>query len=268
RSWELLRWKPRTGFKRRSFKYRGFNGCVLSRRMVLEVGHRAFGSGRQRRFVGGFRLGVGSGGGLGAPEQGGLETIHQRVNGRDDQKGQAGGDDQTADHGDRHGAADLGTVSQAHRHGQETQGRGGGGHQNRAQAHTAGGDHRFFPGHASPFEGIGVVDHHDRIVDHDAREHDHAEKNHNREVDAQQVQAQKGAQKRQGDREHDHQWVQQRFELRRHDHVHQENREAQGQKQAALAALPLLVLAGQIESHVGGPGQFLELGLDIADRSS
>src|SRR5690606_25557682 len=105
-------------------------------------------------------------------------AVEQVVHHRDHQQGQQGGDEQPADHGDRHRRTHLGAWAaeqrgQRQRH--EAEHRGQRGHHDRAQARAGAFDQRLALGHAGLAQLVDLVDQDDRVLDHQADQQDQAD---------------------------------------------------------------------------------------------
>ena len=161
--------------------------------------------------------------------------------GYDQQRQHRAGDGATDD-GHRHRPVKLAAFTHTNGHRQHAGDQRKGGHQNRSQAHSAGGHQGFFTIDALFLEHPGSVEQQDGVLGHQAHQHDHANEAHQVQRASGGQQRQHHADQAQRQRHHHGQGCRKTAELHDQNQVHQRN--ARHQRNAHLLEHLLLVTRG------------------------
>ena len=97
---------------------------------------------------------------------------------------------------------------------------------------------------------IDEVNQYDRVVYDNTGEHDQADKHHDADSSMRDKQREDCANQCQGNAEHDHQWMDQRFKLRGHDQIDEKDRQTKRQLHRFEGRLHFQVLAGHAYLHI------------------
>ncbi len=193
-------------------------------------------------------------------------AIQQVVHHRDHQQGQHRRDQQAADHGDRHRRAHFRAFAERQRQRHEAEQRGHRGHDDRAQARARAFHQRGALGHACSRSWLTLSI---RMIAFFTTRPTSRIRPMNTTTDAgERGQQQRGNRTDQGQRdgEQDHERMQQRFELRGHHQVDQEDRQAEREQQRADRFIELLALATDMHRDVGAERRLGHHRFDFADR--
>ena len=211
---------------------------------------------------------------LRAPVREGLgKAVEAVVGDRDHDEGQNGRDREPEDHRDAHRCPKLRTLSargegeaeevdvESERQGNESEDRGHGRQQDRAEPDGARLHHRIVAAQTSLAELADKVAEDDRVVDHDPGERDHPDAGHDDpERGPGQHQPPEHADHRQGDRGDDGERQDQRIELGDQHHHDQQQCDDKGPREEGRRLLFLLVGAGELPPVAGRPNHRVEFG--------
>ena len=202
----------------------------------------------------------------------GAHVVEQDIKERDDEESEERGGDESADHGAAHGGvghADHLGVAQCH--GQQATDGGARGHEDGAQALTAGLDEGLRALDAFFAQAVGEIYENDRVVHDDADEDDHADHRHHVHIGFRNVERPIDAKEREGDRDNDGEREDKRLEEHAHEEKDKGDRKHGGEQHRvvgfleaneAVAFVPA-VSARHLEFGHGGVELFVD-GVDVA----